>query len=117
MDKNRPSTNAICVSNLFRLGASGFGKPYFFQAAQSTLACFEPEVLEFPFIYASLLASVVPERLHVAGEEAKVDGEKLGGVEVVKIDSRDQEALDRYYRSPRGNLRVLSVKEEREVVS
>lgn len=114
MDKNRPSTNSVCVSNLFRLAAIS-GRRDFLHTAQSTLACFEPEVLEFPFLYVSLLASVVPERLHVAGE--KPGGGKLGGVEVVKVNSRDQEALDRYYRSPRGNLRVLKLKDEREVDS
>jgi uncharacterized protein YyaL (SSP411 family) len=95
MDKSQPSTNAVSASNLFRLGSlltnARGGEAYLLQAKQ-TVNAFEAEILQYPWLFVSLLNGVVTVRL---------------GVKRVEVKSGDEEGLRRFYTSPRAEARVL----------
>lgn len=71
-DGAEPSTNGITALNLFRL-ASFFSDDSYRQIARRTIAAFEAEIVEHPFLFASLLNAIVWERL--GGREVTVVGE------------------------------------------
>ncbi|KAL2022995.1 hypothetical protein VTK56DRAFT_4210 [Thermocarpiscus australiensis] len=101
MDKSQPSTNAVAASNLFRLGAVlpvDNDEEYVAQARE-TLAAFEAEILQHPWLFASLLTSVVTARL---------------GVRKVRVKKGDEEALRGYYTTPRAEASVVIVDGEKE---
>ncbi|KIV99946.1 uncharacterized protein PV09_08463 [Verruconis gallopava] len=62
MDNAEPSTNGISASNLNRLG-SIFEDEQYTSLANGTAQAFEAEILQHPFLFASLLDSVVSARL------------------------------------------------------
>ncbi|KAI9855692.1 MAG: hypothetical protein M1830_006450 [Pleopsidium flavum] len=62
MDAAEPSTNGISVSNLYRL-ASFLDDESYADLARGTLGAFESEVLQHPFLFASLLPGVVVKKL------------------------------------------------------
>lgn len=64
MDTALPSTNAISVSNLFRLGDL-LADEKFTSLARETLDAFEAEMLQHPWLFPGLLAGVVTTRLGV----------------------------------------------------
>jgi uncharacterized protein YyaL (SSP411 family) len=105
MDKSQPSTNAVSASNLFRLGTlldstsgSGEGALYLRQA-RATLDAFEAEILQYPWLFVSLLTGVVTARLGVRRESVR---------------RGDEERLRRWYMSPRAEARVLVLVEGEE---
>lgn len=69
MDTSLPSTNAVSVSNLFRLSGLLGDKRYELLAHQ-TLDAFEAEVLQHPWLFPGILAGVVTARLG-AGKPAR----------------------------------------------
>jgi uncharacterized protein YyaL (SSP411 family) len=62
MDGERPSTNAITVLNLFRLERL-VGEKKYGMYARETINAFEPELLQHPFLYPSMMAGIVAARL------------------------------------------------------
>lgn len=62
MDTSLPSVNAISVSNLFRL-SSLLDDERFSTVANETINAFEPEMLQYPWLYPGLLGGVVTARL------------------------------------------------------
>ncbi|KAK4237880.1 hypothetical protein C8A03DRAFT_34123 [Achaetomium macrosporum] len=92
MDKSVPSTNAVSASNLFRLGTLLNEERYVLQAKE-TVNAFEAEILQYPWLFVSLLTSVVTARLGV--RTARVSG---GG---------DEDALRAWYTRPRAEAGVL----------
>lgn len=96
MDKLQPSTNAVSVSNLFRLGTL-LANAQYISLAKATITAFEAEILQHPWMYASLLTGVVAARL---------------GVKEVKVAPGDEEALRRYYALPRAEARVLVLEKQ-----
>lgn len=90
MDKSQPSTNAISASNLFRLGTLLSNSRYI-HLAKGTINAFESEILQYPWLFVSLLTDVVAA--------------KLGVTQVNKVEDRT------YYTSPRSGPRVLLVEE------
>ncbi|KAK0655082.1 hypothetical protein B0T16DRAFT_396136 [Cercophora newfieldiana] len=91
MDKHQPSTNAVCVSNLFRLGTL-LANAQYISLAKATIAAFEAEILQHPWMYANLLTGVVAAKL---------------GVREVKVAAGDEESLRRYYTLPRAEAQAL----------
>ena len=94
MDKSQPSTNAVTASNLLRLGSlTAEGAPTAYShLARETISAFESEILQYPWLFVSLLTSVVAVKL---------------GVKQVRVAAGDEEALRRYYTLPRAEARVL----------
>lgn len=91
MDKSQPSTNAVSASNLFRLGTS-LAKPEYIHLAKETISAFESEILQYPWLFVSLLTGVVAARL---------------GVKRVVVSSEDDEELRKYRTSPRAEAAGL----------
>ncbi|KAK4451093.1 hypothetical protein QBC34DRAFT_401340 [Podospora aff. communis PSN243] len=93
MDKLQPSTNAVSVSNLFRLGTLRSTAEYI-SLAKATINAFEAEILQHPWLFASLLTGVVAAKL---------------GVKEVKLAAGDEEGLRKYYTLPRAEARALMI--------
>lgn len=91
MDKSQPSTNAVSASNLFRLGTS-LAKPEYMHLAKETISAFESEILQYPWLFVSLLTGVVAARL---------------GVKIVVVSSEEGDELQRYRTSPRAEAAAL----------
>jgi uncharacterized protein YyaL (SSP411 family) len=99
MDKSQPSTNAMSASNLFRLGTllvatreeAAKGEAYLLQARE-TVNAFEAEILQYPWLFVSLLTGVVTARL---------------GVKKVEVARGDAEGLRKWYTAPRAEAGVL----------
>jgi hypothetical protein len=108
MDKSQPSTNAMSASNLFRLGTlllatqegggeeATKGEAYLLQARE-TVNAFEAEILQYPWLFVSLLTGVVTARL---------------GVKKVEVARGDAEGLRRWYTAPRAEAGVLVLVED-----
>ncbi|GKT96519.1 DUF255 domain protein [Colletotrichum tofieldiae] len=62
MDTALPSTNAVSVSNLFRLGIMLSDEAYT-AIARESINAFEAEILQYPWLFPSLLSGVVTARL------------------------------------------------------
>lgn len=62
MDNAEPSTNGISAANLFRLSSYLEDAAYATLATQ-TLSAFNAEMLQHPFLFSSMLASVVAARV------------------------------------------------------
>jgi len=77
MDGAEPAANGTSAQNLLRLAAL-LDDAQYARRARATLAAFEPEVLQHPFLFVGLLDAVVGVRLGVraavvCGEGARVD--------------------------------------------
>jgi len=93
MDKSQPSTNAVSVSNLFRLGVL-CDRSQYIALAKATINAFESEILQYPWLFVSLLTGVVAAKL---------------GVKEVQMLRSNEDGLRAYYTMPRGEARVLRV--------
>ncbi|KAK3364516.1 hypothetical protein B0T25DRAFT_563528 [Lasiosphaeria hispida] len=97
MDKSQPSTNAVSASNLFVLGTL-LGDATYIRQAKDTIFAFEAEILQYPWLFVSLLSGVVTVRL---------------GVKEVRVSARE-EKLRQYYTTPRAEARALVLVAEPE---
>jgi uncharacterized protein YyaL (SSP411 family) len=99
MDKSAPSTNAVAASNLFRLGTlldgEGRGREGYVAQAKETVNAFEAEILQYPWLFVSVLTGVVTARL---------------GVRRVVVGRGDAEGLRGVWRRPRAEAGVLVVR-------
>jgi uncharacterized protein YyaL (SSP411 family) len=91
MDTSEPSTNGISASNLYRLSSFLCDETYA-KKAKETVTGFESEMLQYPWLFASFMPSIV------AGH--------LGVQSVVLSGSSDAEAQE-FADRPRGGLRTL----------
>jgi uncharacterized protein YyaL (SSP411 family) len=64
MDTSEPSTNGISASNLYRLSSSLSDETYA-KKAKETVAGFESEMLQYPWLFASFMPSIVAGHLGV----------------------------------------------------
>lgn len=62
MDTALPATNAMAVSNLFRLGAA-LNNDTYVAMGRETINAFEAEILQYPWLFPGLLSGVVSARL------------------------------------------------------
>lgn len=62
MDTALPSTNAVSVSNLFRLGTM-LNNDSYAATARESINAFEAEILQYPWLFPGLLSGVVTARL------------------------------------------------------
>jgi uncharacterized protein YyaL (SSP411 family) len=81
MDNAEPSTNGVSASNLNRL-SSLLNDASYAELAKSTVQAFEAEMMQHPFLFVTLLDSVVMGRLGVKG--VVVTGEGAEVEEAVK---------------------------------
>ncbi|OWP02677.1 hypothetical protein B2J93_6642 [Marssonina coronariae] len=66
MDTSEPSTNGTSASNLYRL-SSLLNDCSYAEKARQTLAGFESEMLQYPWLFASFMPSIVASQLGVRG--------------------------------------------------
>ncbi|KAK4143605.1 uncharacterized protein C8A04DRAFT_12226 [Dichotomopilus funicola] len=91
MDKSLPSTNAVSALNLFSLGTLLDEEKYNSQA-KHTISAFEAEILQYPWLFVSMLAGIVTARL---------------GVTKVVVATGDEDTLRKWYTTPRAETRAL----------
>jgi uncharacterized protein YyaL (SSP411 family) len=77
MDNAEPGTNGIAAANLDRLGALLADDKYT-QAARDTASAFEAEIMQHPFLFPSMMDTVVAGKLGtrhsvITGEGSRVD--------------------------------------------
>lgn len=101
MDTAQPSTNAVSISNLFRLGFI-LGDTHCIKIARETINAFEVEALQYPWLFIGLLGGVVTARLGGIVWATKPAGSGAKAVELRK----------RFYELPRAGLRSLAFLEE-----
>ncbi|KAK7706757.1 hypothetical protein SLS57_009567 [Botryosphaeria dothidea] len=66
MDNAEPSTNGVSASNLYRLGTL-FEDADYTKRAKETCEAFEAEIMQHPFLFPSILNSIVALRLGMKG--------------------------------------------------
>lgn len=117
MDTSVPSTNATSAWNLFRLGAMLNDERYT-ALAKETVAAFEAEMLQYPWLFPGLLPGVVASRLEGWNVLVPEDDQPK---EKVEVDDDKDKPLTRseFFREmdviSRGELRaVVSVEEDGE---
>jgi uncharacterized protein YyaL (SSP411 family) len=94
MDASEPSTNGISASNLYRL-SSLLNDEAYSKKAKETIAGFESEMLQYPWLFASFMPSIVAGHLGVKGiVVSRAEGKD--GNEVAKIKE--------FETQPRGGL-------------
>lgn len=76
MDNAEPSTNGISASNLNRL-SSLLNDASYATLAKSTVQAFEAEMMQHPFLFVTLLDSVVMGRLGVKGIVVTGEGQEV----------------------------------------
>lgn len=94
MDTSEPSTNGTSASNLYRL-SSALNEPSYAQKAKETIAGFESETLQYPWLFASFMPGVVAGHFGVKGTVV-FQGEET--------DSKGIKKIKEYEKSPRGSL-------------
>ncbi|KFX95617.1 hypothetical protein O988_05718, partial [Pseudogymnoascus sp. VKM F-3808] len=83
MDTSEPSTNGVSASNLFRL-SSLLGDGKYEELAKGTVGAFEAEIMQYPWLFASFMPSVVAgvtgvkAIVRVGAGEPVVEGESKG---------------------------------------
>lgn len=88
MDSSEPSTNGISASNLYRL-SSFLNDQSYAETAKQTVASFESEMLQYPWLFASFMPSVVAAHLGVKG---------------VVVSGSGNLKVKEYEKQPRGGL-------------
>ncbi|KAI9743833.1 MAG: hypothetical protein M1818_002567 [Claussenomyces sp. TS43310] len=66
MDTSEPSTNGISSSNLYRL-SSLLSDDSYAEKAEQTIAAFESEILQYPWLFTSFMPGIVAGRLGIKG--------------------------------------------------
>ncbi|KFY57011.1 hypothetical protein V497_05841 [Pseudogymnoascus sp. VKM F-4516 (FW-969)] len=83
MDTSEPSTNGVSASNLFRL-SSLLGDDKYEELAKGTVGAFEAEIMQYPWLFASFMPSVVAgvtgvkAIVRVGAGDPVVEGENKG---------------------------------------
>lgn len=109
MDTSVPATNAISVSNLFRLGVT-LGSEVYPALARETVNAFEAEILQYPWLFPGLLSGVVSARL--GGKTWAIVRDPFGN-----DGETTQKLLTKLYGEARGGLRnIFLVKSENDLV-
>ena len=95
MDSSEPSTNGTSASNLYRLSSS-LGDEAYAKRGKETVAGFESEMLQYPWLFASFMPSIVAAHLGVRAvvlsgrndtESQNIAKELRGGLStIVRVD-------------------------------
>jgi uncharacterized protein YyaL (SSP411 family) len=94
MDTSEPSTNGTSASNLYRLSNLLNDDSYATKAKQ-TVAGFESEILQYPWLFASFMPSIVAVHLGLRGVIVSQGDEK---------DGNGNMKIKEFEKAPRGGL-------------
>lgn len=92
MDSSEPSTNGISASNPYRL-SSLLNDESYSKKAKETVAGFESEMLQYPWLFASFMPSIVAGHLGVKG---------------IVVSGYGQEKIKEYEKQPRRGLTTFA---------
>lgn len=98
MDTSEPSTNGTSASNLYRL-SSLLADDEYAKKGKETVGSFESEMLQYPWLFASFMPSIVAGKLGVRGivvSEGK--GKETDG------EARGVQKIKEFEKAPRGGL-------------
>ncbi|RDW62105.1 hypothetical protein BP6252_11538 [Coleophoma cylindrospora] len=101
MDAAEPSTNGVSASNLHRL-ASLLGDEAYSKRARETVGGFESELLQYPWLFATFMPSIVAG---AAGSKG-VKGTVVSGS--IEKDGLVSKKIDEYAAKPRGPLSTMA---------
>ncbi|RPB15548.1 hypothetical protein P167DRAFT_603079 [Morchella conica CCBAS932] len=107
LDSQEPSTNGVSANNLFRL-ATILGDSSLEELAQKTCSAFSPELLQHPFLFSSLMPSIVasnlgmrsvvlagnPEEPTLAAHLKHLRKKLLTNTTIVQLDPAKKDSLD-----------------------
>jgi len=96
MDASEPSTNGTSASNLYRL-SSLLNDSSFAKKAKETVQSFESEILQYPWLFASFMPSVVTGQMGVRGVVIAGD-----------VDSHSMSRIKDFEKQPRGGLATFA---------
>ena len=100
MDTSEPSTNGISACNLYRL-ASLLNDDTYSKKAKETVACFESEMLQYPWLFASFMPAIVAGHLGVKGiVVAEGESQNINGSTVKKVKE--------FEKQPRGGISTFA---------
>jgi uncharacterized protein YyaL (SSP411 family) len=94
MDTSEPSTNGVSASNLYRLSSLLDDETYA-KKGKETVVGFESEMLQYPWLFASFMPSIVASHLGVKGVVVS-EGEQKEDSGVLRIKE--------FQKQPRGGL-------------
>jgi uncharacterized protein YyaL (SSP411 family) len=99
MDTSEPSTNGISASNLYRL-SSFLNDSTYEKRAKETVLGFESETLQYPWLFASFMPSVVAEHFGVRGTVVAnaEEGEGVGGKRIKEFEKSPRGVLGTFVR-------------------
>jgi uncharacterized protein YyaL (SSP411 family) len=101
MDTSEPSTNGISASNLYRL-SSFLNDPIYEKRAKETVLGFESETLQYPWLFASFMPSVVAGHFGVRGTVvANAEEEGVGGKRIKEFEKSPRGVLGSFVRLDR----------------
>ena len=100
MDTSEPSTNGISASNLYRL-SSLLNDDTYSKKAKETVAGFESEMLQYPWLFASFMPSIVAGHLGLKG--VVVSGEGIGGAKIKAFEKQPRGGLGTFARLDSSN--------------
>lgn len=92
MDASEPSTNGVSASNLYRL-SSLLNDASYSKKAKETVAGFESEMMQYPWLFASFMPSVVAGHL---------------GIKATVVSGQGRERIKQYEKQPRGGLTTFA---------
>jgi uncharacterized protein YyaL (SSP411 family) len=102
MDTSEPSTNGISASNLYRL-SSFLNDQNYEKRAKETVLGFESETLQYPWLFASFMPSVVAGHFGVRGTVVAnaEEGEGVGGKRIKEFEKSPRGVLGTFVRLDR----------------
>jgi uncharacterized protein YyaL (SSP411 family) len=100
MDASEPSTNGISASNLYRL-SSLLNDDTYSKKAKETVAGFESEMLQYPWLFASFMPSIVAGHLGLKG--VVVSGEGIGDAKIKAFEKQPRGGLGTFAKLDSSN--------------
>ncbi|KAL3418962.1 hypothetical protein PVAG01_09183 [Phlyctema vagabunda] len=100
MDSSEPSTNGVSASNLYRL-SSILNDDVYSKKAKETIGGFESELLQYPWLFATFMPSIVAGAAGTLG----VTGIVVAGHS--EVDNFPGQKIQEYGIAPRGSLRTI----------
>jgi len=110
MDTSEPSTNGISASNLNRL-SSLLNDNVYSTKARETIAGFESEVLQYPWLYATFMPSIVASHLGIKGVVVASGASETSDARLVGKDVEDEvhvPHMKAFEKQPRGGLNTFA---------
>ncbi|KAF4632240.1 hypothetical protein G7Y89_g5885 [Cudoniella acicularis] len=100
MDASEPSTNGVSASNLHRLSSLLHDTSYSQKAAE-TVAGFESEMMQYPWLFASFMPSIVAGHLGMKG--VVVSGEGIADTKIKAFEKAPRGPLGTFARMDSSN--------------